>query len=266
MLPYFYVFNIPIPMYGLMALIGFGVSLAVALTRAKRYGLSKMDLGFSSVYMIIGIIIGSKLMYFITYIPKLIKHFDLFLEHPWEVIMIVFGGFVFYGGLIGGALGIFLYAKQFKLSVLPFAEIIAPVIPLFHAFGRVGCFLGGCCYGKEYHGPFAVSFNYNPLVPELSEVERFPVQLLEAGLNFILFVILLLYSRKKRKWGQTLGIYILSYTVIRIVTEVFRGDMVRGVTGIGLSTSQIISLLLIPFGLWLVFRKEKPSEKAPVAD
>ena len=130
-------------MYGLMALIGFGVSLSVALTRAKRYGLSKMDLGFSSVYMIIGIIIGSKLIYFVTYIPKLIKHFDLFLEHPWEVIMIVFGGFVFYGGLIGGALGIFLYAKQFKLSVLPFAETIAPVIPLFHAFGRVGCYLGG---------------------------------------------------------------------------------------------------------------------------
>lgn len=256
MLPYIYIFGFPIPMYGLMAIIGFAVSLVVALKGAEIYGIKKQDLGFSSAYMIIGIIIGAKLMYFITYIPKLIMNWDVFIAHPWEVIMIVFGGFVFYGGLIGGALGVIVYAKQFKLKVMPFADAIAPVIPLFHAFGRIGCFLGGCCYGIEYHGPFAVNFPYNELTPELSEVTRFPVQLMESGLNLILFVFLYIYSRKKRKSGQTLGIYILCYTVIRTVTEVFRGDIVRGVYG-GISTSQIISIILLPLGLWLVLRKPK---------
>lgn len=119
MLPYLYIFGFPIPMYGLMAVVGFAVSLIVALRRSEVYGLTKQDLGFSSAYMIIGIIIGAKLMYFITYIPKLIINWDKFLKYPWEVIMIVFGGFVFYGGLIGGALGVMVYAKQFKLKLMP---------------------------------------------------------------------------------------------------------------------------------------------------
>jgi phosphatidylglycerol:prolipoprotein diacylglycerol transferase len=256
MLPYIYIFGFPVPMYGLMAIIGFVVSLVVALKRAGVYGLTKQDMGFSSAYMVIGIIIGSKLMYFITNIPKLINNWDLFLERPWEVIMIVFSGFVFYGGLIGGALGVIIYAKQFKLQVMPFADAIAPVIPLFHAFGRIGCFFGGCCYGIEYHGIFAIDFPYNELTPELSEVTRFPVQFMESLLNIILFIFLLIYSKKKRKSGQTLGIYLLCYAVIRTVTEMFRGDLVRGVYA-GISTSQIISIILLPLGLWLIFRKEK---------
>ena len=257
MLPIINIWGFPLPMYGLLAMIGFMVALLAALKLTKVYELPRQDLLFSAVYMVIGIVIGAKLMYFITYIPRLIRNFDVFLEHPWEVIMLVFSGYVFYGGLIGGALGILIYAKQYKLDIFKFADVIAPVIPLFHAFGRVGCFLAGCCYGEEYHGIFAVQFPYNELVPELSSVERFPVQLMEAGLNFILFIIIYVYAMKKRKPGKTLGLYLIAYTFIRIITECFRGDIVRGVSQGGISTSQIISILLLPLGVWLVIRKEK---------
>lgn len=257
MLPFINIFGMPLPMYGLMAVVGFGAALAAALRYTGVYSLSKQDLLFSSVYMIIGIIIGSKLMYFITYIPKLIENFDIFLKHPWETIMIVFSGYVFYGGLIGGAIGVIIYARQYKLNIWKFADVIAPVIPLFHGFGRIGCFFGGCCYGIEYHGVFAVKFPYNELVPELSAVERFPVQLMEAGMNFVLFIVLYTYGRKKRKLGRLLGIYLVSYTFIRIITEYFRGDVVRGVYGGGISTSQIVSFILLPVGIWLILRKEK---------
>ena len=257
MLPFIKVAGITIPTYGLMAIIGFLVSVVFALQLTKVYNLEKQDLLFSSVYMIIGIVVGSKLLYVITYIPLLIKNFDVFLEYPWQVFAMVTSGFVFYGGLIGGALGVWIYARQFKIDVMKFADTIAPEIPLFHAFGRIGCFLGGCCYGIEYDGIFSIEYNYNKLVPELSEVPRFPVQLMESGLNLLLFVFLYIYGRKKRKPGMVLGLYLICYTIIRTITEMFRGDMVRGVTEVGLSTSQIISIILLPLGIWLVTRKEK---------
>ena len=83
MLPIINIFGFPLPMYGLMALIGFVVALFAALKLTKVYELPRQDLLFSAVYMVIGIIVGAKLMYFITYIPRLIRNFDVFLENPW---------------------------------------------------------------------------------------------------------------------------------------------------------------------------------------
>lgn len=259
MQPYIYIFGLPLSTYALMAIIGFAVSMFFSLKLAKVYELPKQDLLFSAVYMVIGIIVGSKLLYFITYIPKIITNFEDVINYPWQILTIVFGGFVFYGGLIGGALGVVIYAKQYKIDIMKFADTIAPVIPLFHAFGRIGCFLSGCCYGKEYHGFFAVKFEYNELVPVLSEVERFPVQLLESLLNIILWVILFMLARKRQPAGRTLGIYLICYTVIRTLTECLRGDVVRGVYAGGISTSQVISILLLPLGIWLVVRKRRCS-------
>lgn len=257
MMPFINILGIQLPMYGIMAIVGFGISLIVAMKIADIYKLPKQDLLFAGIYMIIGILVGSKLFYFLTFVPKIISNFDLVLEHPWAILIISFSGFVFYGGLIGGGLAVYLYAKHYKLEPLIFANVIAPVIPLFHGIGRIGCFLGGCCYGKEYHGIFAIRFPYNELVPSLNEVERFPVQLLESGLNFILCICLLFYSRKVRKPGSVLGIYLICYTIIRTITEYFRGDIVRGVYFLGISTSQIISFLLLPLGIWLCIRKSK---------
>ena len=110
----------------------------------------------------------------------------------------------------------------------------------------------GCCYGIEYHGPFSIQFPYNEMIPELSEVSRFPVQLLEAGMNFIVSAVLfILMKKKKTKTGQLLGIYLIYYTIARFCLEFLRGDLIRGQI-FGISTSQIISFILLPAGIILV--------------
>ena len=87
------------------------------------------------------------------------------------------------------------------------------------------------------------------MIPELSEVSRFPVQLLEAGMNFIISAVLfILMKKKKTKTGQLLGIY---YTIARFGLEFLRGDLIRGQI-FGVSTSQIISFILLPVGIILV--------------
>lgn len=242
--------------YSITFFVGFSLAVLISMKIGRHYGIESEDVLFAAAYGGIFLFIGAKIMYFISRLPSIIPNFSLFInnlmEEPIATLSDYFGGVVFYGGLIGFVYGIWFYCKQFKLSLYPYLEVIAPVIPFAHAFGRIGCFLGGCCYGIEYKGPFAVNYPYNELIPELNEVTRFPVQLLEALLNFIVFFVLLYLPKKvKLKTGQLLGIYLLYYTVARFLLEMLRGDEIRGNIG-GVSTSQIMSILLFPVGIILV--------------
>ena len=195
-------------------------------------------------------------MYFVSKLPVIIPKFDVYIEYwksnPIGAFNFSFGGLVFYGGLIGAVLGVYIYCKQYKMPFMPLTDIFAPLIPFVHGVGRIGCFMAGCCYGKEYHGFGSVQFPENSLMPQLDDVPRIPVQLIEAGLNFIIAVVLLVVQKKKKmKTGQLLGIYLVYYTIIRYLMEMMRGDSVRGAVG-GVSTSQIISIILIPIGIVLL--------------
>lgn len=257
MLPFIYIFGYPLPMYGLLAILGMVVAVFMAARLAKVRDLSSGDVVFASFYCGIGIIVGAKLMYFITMLPKFISNFDVFLNNPFGVMMYVFSGFVFYGGLIGGALGVVIYCKQFKLPLKPFMDVAAPAIPLMHGIARVGCLCAGCCYGMEYDGPFAITYPDNSFTHGMADVPRFPTQLVETVVNLILFVALyFMVKRGKSRNGEALGVYIIVYSIMRFCLEFVRGDAVRG-GFLGLSTSQWISLILLPLGIWLLLRKSK---------
>lgn len=257
MLPFIYIFGYPLPMYGLLAILGMVVAVFMAARLAKVRDLSSGDVVFASFYCGIGIIVGAKLMYFITMLPKFISNFDVFLNNPFGVMMYVFSGFVFYGGLIGGALGVVIYCKQFKLPLKPFMDVAAPAIPLMHGIARVGCLCAGCCYGMEYDGPFAITYPDNSFTHGMAGVPRFPTQLVETVVNLILFVALyFMVKRGKSRNGEALGVYIIVYSIMRFCLECVRGDAVRG-GFLGLSTSQWISLILLPLGIWLLLRKSK---------
>jgi phosphatidylglycerol:prolipoprotein diacylglycerol transferase len=115
--------------------------------------------------------------------------------------------------------------------------------------------MSGCCYGREYNGIFSVQFPYNESIPGLDSVRRIPVQIIEAGLNFIAAIVLLILAYKAvLKQGQLLGIYIVYYTIARFFIEMLRGDEIRGVI-YGISTSQIISIILLPIGIVLLCGK-----------
>lgn len=254
MYPIIHLGPIQIPSYGSMILIGLIIGILVAVYSAHRYNFQKIDVVLSTILASAGLVAGAKILYIITVIPTLLKQSDFVKTHIPETIAYLFEGYVFYGGLIGALLMYLFYCKRMEYNFLKFMNIIAPVIPLVHAFGRIGCFLGGCCYGIHYDGPFSVTFPHNEFLVGLGTLPRFPVQLLESGINFILFLILYLYARKPRKDGALFGIYLICYAIIRFSLEFLRGDVDRGIL-MGVSTSQWISLILIPIGI-LILRKK----------
>ncbi len=255
--PYITIGNMEIPVYGMLIIFPYIIGLILCIPIGKKYGLIKEYIFSAGTFSSAGLLIGSKLIYLVTKLPNYIDNYsNIYSKYTTiEKLEFLLGGYVFYGGLVGAILGVLIFSKVFNFDKWSLFSTLTPLIPFAHAFGRVGCFFGGCCYGIEYHGAFSISFNYNSLSPHLSDVPRFPVQLLEAALIFILFIIIYIYTYKKvPAGGKTLGFYIISYSIIRFLLEFLRGDIIRGIW-FGLSTSQWISLLLLPIGI-LLLKKE----------
>lgn len=239
MKPTLNIFGFNVDSYTLMMLVGVLLSLLTVLI--KNHYLKKVsnqDICFLAIFVLFGALVGARLLYFITRLSD-IKSFQDVYKYLWSE-----GGLVFYGGAIGGiAMGL-LYLKIYKLPVNTFIELCIPVIPLGHAFGRIGCYLAGCCYGKETSSIYGVHF------PFLEEgVYVIPVQLYEALFLFLLFSFLLIIEMfiKNKKSYLLSGLYFLLYGLWRFVIEFFRGDEIRGI--FILSTSQWISILAIALGI-----------------
>ena len=172
---------------------------------------------------------------------------------------------VFYGGLLFVLLFLYIYCKRVKLPVRRYMNIMVVTFPLFHFFGRIGCTLSGCCYGMEYHGPFALTYPaaiINEGVNDhLADFSRFPIQPMEAMLELILFIVLLIIYIKKEDAVSITGIYLISYSIIRFADEYLRGDVVRGIWG-PFSTSQWISLaILIGTVIVLIVQKTRAPQQ-----
>jgi phosphatidylglycerol:prolipoprotein diacylglycerol transferase len=260
MLPTISVFGLTIPMYGPLILIGCALGILIAVYLPVRRDIKKQDIFFCALYALIGVIVGAKLLYLAISLPSFI---EAHAQTGWtldDINVLFTHGFVFYGGLIGAILGVLIYSKQYRLPFWHLTDSLIPSVPLMHAIGRIGCFCAGCCYGRAMDPPFGVYFRADSVAP--IGVALFPVQLLESVLNFILFIILFGYSRKPRADRQITGLYIACYGVIRFILEFFRGDGERGILWI-FSTSQWISLALIPLGLyWLLKATKKRGTEA----
>ena len=256
MLPYIELFGKMIPMYGVCFVVGMGLAVLTVWLLARRYKeIPQIDVVCSAVYAGIGAVVGAKLLFIIVNLGDIISGALPFLQA-------FQGGFVFYGGLIGGIIGLFLYVKIYKLNAFKFFEIYATVVPLGHAIGRVGCFLGGCCYGIEYDGPLSCTYHINIGNTPLG-VPLFPVQLAEAFLLLCLFSVLLFLYIKKRDLGIQVLTYGFAYCLLRFSLEFLRGDKERGAL-LGISTSQFISLVfafvLIAILLVRIKKKKQISE------
>ena len=251
MQPYINLFHYKISIYGLLILIGIFFGSLIAIHLGKRRNQKSEDILFASAYACIGLIIGGKLLYILVNLSTLIKYADILLASPSKIVAVLSGGFVFYGGFIGVILGIFIYCKQYKLSYIDVLETIVPVIPFIHAFGRIGCFYVGCCYGKPYSGPFHIVYHYSDSAP--NNIALFPVQILESGLNILSFFIILLFTLKIRKRFVTIGMYLVTYSIIRFILEFYRGDLERGFL-FSISTSQWISIFCLPIGLYFMYK------------
>ena len=256
MLPYVYIFGFPLPLYGVIIAVGFVAGCLVSIFRAPKYEFNKEDCLYALLFAIIGVVIGGKILYILVDLPQIIEYSSYLLGTEEGFKMLIGGGFVFYGGLFGGLLGAYIYCRMYKLSFYNFLQAAVPVVPLIHGIGRIGCFCAGCCYGIPWDPPVGMLFSASPAAPH--DVYLFPVQLLEAGLNFILFAVMMGIFHKPRKI-PAVGVYLIGYGIVRLICERFRYDEARGFF-LGLSTSQWISILVIPAGiliLWLAHRRSK---------
>lgn len=235
---YLHILGLHIPMYGLMIVIGVAVANIVAVKIKKTYNFDINDFIILQAYVFLFAFLFAKILYLFTIINQI--EFDKIFDINYLNTLIQ-GGFVFYGGLIGGFLGLYMAGKIHKIDYTMYLRHNIFLLPLAHAFGRIGCFCAGCCYGKECSGPFCVVFPVNSFAKPL--VPLFPVQLLESFLLFVLAISLYLYQRRKGV-RYSIEIYIVSYSVIRFILEYFRGDIQRGNIYI-FTTSQIISIVLL---------------------
>lgn len=245
------VFGKAVPMYGICFYAGIIFAAGVASLICKKRSVERFDLVGAAVYTMIMATIGAKAL-FIAVSFRQIVEYHLSLE------AVLKGGFVFYGGLIGGVLGLFIYCKQFKIPFFALADLFAVVLPLGHAFGRVGCFCAGCCYGMPFDSPISVTYtrlentNTTPL-----GVPLFPIQLVEAGCLLVVFAVMLIcFCKRPMERGRYVAMYALSYSVIRFTLEFFRGDGIRGAF-LGLSTSQWISVGIFTLTLILLIAAKK---------
>lgn len=257
MYPYIHIFGKTIGSYAVASLVGFTLCTALIIRLCKGRGIAIEDVILLLVSVVTGVVVGGKLLYGLTNWNYLLNAFTSFtdLKTLWSSLTAAFNGMVFYGGFIGSVAAVWLYTRLSKALSRPFAfDLLAIATPLFHAFGRIGCFLGGCCYGIPCS--WGITIHRNPVLPELNGVTRFPVQLIEAGCNLIIFAILYFLFRPKEKRLPLLVSYIFLYAPVRFVLEFFRGDQIRGFL-FGLSTSQWISLVLLAAAMLYVLSLRK---------
>ena len=237
--------NFPITTYGLMLAVGMILALFVASRLAAKDGLPRERIYDLGLWTLIGGLLGSKILMILT-------------EPNTDIFTMDFlrSGGVYYGGFIGGFLAVAILIKFYKLPFWKVSDAFAPALALGQAFGRQGCFAAGCCWGKESHLPWAVHFTEKgheytgvPIYyPDKTEIFLHPVQQYESIIMFAVFGLLFWLHRKKKFDGQVLIAYMILYPIIRFSLEFLRddprGDLLGLTSALGISTSQIISLIV----------------------
>ncbi len=233
--------------YGVMVALGFLAGIWTASRRCLRENISPeriLDLG---PWLIVGAILGARTLYVTTFWREQFAGRGIL-----PMLAVWRGGLVFYGGLIGACLACLLYAHLRKLPLWKLADILAPSIPLGQAFGRIGCFLNGCCYGRACSMPWAVRFPANNLNGAPSTPVH-PTEIYSALLNFGLYLALARLFRRKRFDGQVFAVYLVSYALLRSFVEFFRGDYPANQYLFGvLSPGQVVSIPTLAAGLILL--------------
>ena len=247
MFPYLNLFGRAIPLYGVCMAAGVVLAAVGAIARARRAGMDENDMIVILACAVGAGLAGAKGLYLgVSYgLDRMLSQiragdFSFLLE----------SGQVYYGGLILGTAGALIAAACLRVKGSDVAFAVVPMLPVGHALGRIGCFLGGCCYGLPCSAPWGLDFSAAGVIGRM-----FPIQLVEALLNLLLAAALArLAKRTQNRWNVLLA-YMGGYGALRFSLEFFRGDRVRGMGG-ALSTSQWISLALMLGMLGILLRRK----------
>ncbi len=292
----FHIGNFAVHWYGIFIGIGFLTSFCLLLKLKQYAGLTSDQIYNIAMIALFAGVIGARIFYVVQFWEQFSGRGILAILNVHE------GGLVFYGGFILAFTAECIYAKwptvrrllglkekqpadgsepRKDISILALLDILGPAMALAHAFGRVSCFMQGCCFGKPAPQgfPFAVRFppgsgaaaRYPSLLTSGSE-PVYPVQLFESAGNILMCLILLFLLRKRKYAGTIGGVYLILYGVMRFLIEFMRGDHTDSI--LGLTPSQFIAVAIaIPGGIivYLAARKlgrkqEKKQEEGESAD
>jgi len=248
----FYLFGAFIPYYGFCIASGIVCAASVSFLLCRRFSLNFDYCIVLCAYFLLFGFLGAKLLYIAISFKTI--DFNLAFHDSVYFNYLVSSGFVFYGGLAGGLFAVWFAKKIHHIETEKYIQILCIPASLAHAFGRIGCFLSGCCHGKATESCFSIIYTHSLIAP--NGIKLIPVQLIEAVFLFMLAIILLILLLKEFN-ADLPDIYILSYSIFRFIIEFFRGDKGRGFIG-SFSTSQVISIfftIYATFFLLLHMRK-----------
>ena len=254
--------------YGILIAIGLGLGIALAYRQARRQGLDGGRVLDAAFWMIVAGLIGSRIVYGIVNAGDFARvcfhgggeprSLGRVFSDCGRILAVWQGGLVFYGGVAGAALVGWRFVRREDWSYGVFGDLFAPALALGHAFGRLGCFAAGCCFGKVGGGHLAASFPRGSVAfDELAATGGIPggweatpglhpTQLYEAFGELAIFAtLLILRPRVRRHPGALLVTYLGLYALLRFVVEMFRGDVIRGLV-VAMQTPRLAGWLHLP--------------------
>lgn len=232
--------------YGLMYLLAFVLFLVIGRIRLKQAHIVAAGWQFKHLedmlfYGVLGVVIGGRLGEVLFYQPA------YYLQHPLEIIAVWKGGMSFHGGFLGVLLALAIWAKKNKRNVLDVYDLIAPLVPLGYACGRIGNFINAELWGRVADP----SLPWAMIWPNVDQLPRHPSPIYQALVDGVLvFILLWIYARKARPRLAVGGMYVLLYGCARFFTEYFRTpDWSVNLVGFSISAGQVLSVPMIIFGI-----------------
>jgi phosphatidylglycerol:prolipoprotein diacylglycerol transferase len=231
--------------YGLFVSLGFLTAFMLFLLELRRRSISAdtgIDFGF---WVLLTAIAGSRLVY-------VVLNLSYFARYPLKIFAVWEGGLVWYGAFLGALAAAAVYFKIKKLDGWLWADIAIPFVALGQGIGRIGCLMAGCCYGSPTGLPWGITFTHSELAP--LGIPLHPTQVYDMLFDFAIFGLLLFRRDRVTFRGEQILSYIFLYGATRTIVEAFRGDPRGYWLGGTVSTSQLISIVAVAFGIVLYFR------------
>jgi phosphatidylglycerol:prolipoprotein diacylglycerol transferase len=240
--------------YGVMLAIAFWVGIELSARIARKRGYDPLVIVDLGLVILLSSVAGSRFLY-------VISHLSDFRGDPWSVFKVWEGGLTFYGGLVAAVVIGVLYLKKRNLPVAEITDILAPQIALGVAIARIGCFLNGCCFGKESALPWACTFPPDSLAGSVMHgLHLHPVQIYAAVANLIIAIILWRLLKKNLPAGSVFACLLIFYGAWRFIIDFWRyyeDELLLGGGGLSMSWNQVVSIVLILVGIVLYYRSRR---------
>ncbi len=254
--------RLPVTWYGIFVACGFLFGLWNSSRRALRENIHPELIFDCGTWLLVGAIVGARALFVASYWTEIEASAQEHGHSPLlEMFMVQHGGLVYYGGLIGASAACVVFARRRKIALWRLADILAPGVALGSFFGRWGCLMNGCCYGRPTTMPWSIEFPVghethlkNDGLPHYVH----PTEIYDALLNLALFAFLAWFFKRRKFDGQVFGLYLICYAVLRSFVELFRGDYPPSDLVAGrITPAQLVSAGILVAGALLLYLQSR---------